>query len=225
MKVLVLIISSKGFPYDEYKELWREYMNLDKDIDCYFVESTNKETYIEENTVFINGVESYDKILYKTQEALKLFDLRSYDYIFRTNLSSFLVFYKYKKWLETLPKENVYNGSICWYTRYIYASGCGFTMSPDVGEKVRDFDENTYFRKYIDDVTIGKICMIHNIKVTSAPLNCIFPGTFYSETEQFDEYECAFHFRTKTGADRKEDITVFKELLDMYYPMPYNEKV
>lgn len=219
MKLLVLIISSKGFPYDKYKEYWKQYMNLDKDIECYFLELTesNRESYIEEDTIFINGVESYHNILYKTQEALKLFDLRSYDYIFRTNLSSFIVFYKYKKWLNTLPKENVYNGSICWYTRYIYASGCGFTMSPDVAEIVRDFDEKSEIIKYIDDVTIGKICMLHNIKVTSAPLNCIFMNTIYSEVSQFNQYECAFHYRTKSN-DRKEDLDIYKLLLDMYYP-------
>lgn len=218
MKLLVFIISSNGFPYDEYKELWKQYMNLDKDIECYFLESKDtKESYIEEDTIFINGVESYNTIFYKTQEALKLFNLRSYDYIFRTNLSSFIVFYKYKKWLETLEKENVYNGSICWYTRYIYASGCGFTMSPDVGEIVRDFDEKSELVKYIDDVTIGKICMLHNIKVTSAPLNCIFSNTLYSEVNQFNQYESAFHYRTKSN-DRKEDLNVYKLLLDMYYP-------
>ena len=74
MKLLVFIISSNGFPYDEYKELWKQYMNLDKDIECYFLESKDtKESYIEEDTIFINGVESYNTIFYKTQEALKLF--------------------------------------------------------------------------------------------------------------------------------------------------------
>ena len=223
MKILVLIISSNGFPYDEYKQLWREYMNLDDEIDSYFIESKDVETScIEDDIIYIKGVESYEKIFYKTQEALKLFDLKTYDYIFRTNLSSFIVFSKYKQWLKTLSKENVYNGSICWYTRYIYASGCGFTITPDVAQMIIDYDEESQLSKFIDDVTIGKICMMNNVKITSAPLNCIFPNTFQYETNQFDEYECAFHFRTKMGGDRKEDVKLFKELLEMYYPIPLN---
>lgn len=223
MKILILIISSNGFPYDDYKELWREYMNLDEEIDSYFIESKDVEkSCIEDDIIYIKGVESYEKIFYKTQEALKLFDLKTYDYIFRTNLSSFIVFSKYKQWLKTLLKENVYNGSICWYARYIYASGCGFTITPDVAQMIINYDEESQLSKFIDDVTIGKICMMNNVKITSAPLNCIFPGTFNYETNQFDDYECAFHFRTKMGGDRKEDVKLFKELLEMYYPIPLN---
>lgn len=217
MKILILIISSKGFPYDDYKELWREYMHLDEDIDSYFIEM-GEETVIKDDVITINGEETYDKIFYKTQEALKMFDLSKYDYIFRTNLSSFIVFNKYKIWLQTLPKTRVYNGPIHWHTRYIYASGCGFTITPDVAKLIIDYDENSQTEKHIDDVTIGRICMINSIQVTSAPLNCIFTNTFYHETELFDEYECAFHFRTKTGGSRNDDITVYKDLLDMYYP-------
>ena len=223
MKILILIISSNGFPYDEYKQLWREYMNLDDEIDSYFIESKDVEkSCIEDDIIYIKAVESYEKIFYKTQEALKLFDLKTYDYIFRTNLSSFIVFSKYKQWLKTLSKENVYNGSICWYTRYIYASGCGFTITPDVAQMIINYDEESQLSKFIDDVTIGKICMMNNVKITSAPLNCIFPNTFQYETNQFDDYECAFHFRTKMGGDRKEDVKLFKELLEMYYPIPLN---
>jgi hypothetical protein len=198
-------------------------MNLDEEIDSYFIESKDVEkSCIENDTIYIKGVESYEKIFYKTQEALKLFDLKTYDYIFRTNLSSFIVFSKYKEWLKTLSKEKVYNGSICWYARYIYASGCGFTITPDVAQMIINYDEESQLSKFIDDVTIGKICMMNNVKITSAPLNCIFPGTFNYETSQFDDYECAFHFRTKMGGDRKEDVKLFKELLDMYYPIPLN---
>ena len=221
MKILVLVISSNGFPYDEYKNLWREYMNIDEDIDSYFIESKDVEqSSIENNTIYIKGVESYEKIFYKTQEALKLFDLNKYDYIFRTNLSSFILFRKYKEWLKTLPKEKVYNGSICWYTLYIYASGCGFTITPDVAQMIINYDEESKLSKFIDDVTIGRVCMINGVKVTPAPLNCLFSNTFQYETDQFDEYECAFHFRTKMGGDRKDDLEVYKKLLDMYYPFP-----
>jgi hypothetical protein len=221
MKILILIISSTGFPYDEYKELWREYMNLDKDIDSYFIESKDiEESSIDNDTIYIKGVESYEKIFYKTQEALKLFDLNKYDYIFRTNLSSFILFSKYKEWLKTVGKEKVYNGSISWYSRYIYASGCGFTITPDVAQMIINYDEESKLSKFIDDVTVGRVCMINGIKVSSAPLNCIFSNTFDYETDQFDDYECAFHFRTKMGGDRKDDLAVYKKLLDMYYPFP-----
>ena len=42
MKILILIISSNGFPYDEYKQLWREYMNLDDEIDSDEIDSDSE---------------------------------------------------------------------------------------------------------------------------------------------------------------------------------------
>ena len=58
--------------------------------------------------------------------------------------------------------------------------------------------------------------MEHNILLTSAPLNHIFLETFQKELEQFNQYECAFHFRIKSG-NRNNDLQIYYKLLNIYY--------
>ena len=194
------------------------YIYINPVFECYFVKADpNIETtyVIEDKTIYIKCEESFENIFYKTQEAFKIFEdkLDNYDYILRTNLSSCIIFHKYKNWLETLPKTKVYNGSIHWHGRYIYASGSAFTCSPDV---IKIFLESKTKQYIIDDITYGKICMEHNILLTSAPLNHIFLETFQKELEQFNQYECAFHFRIKSG-NRNNDLQIYYKLLNIYY--------
>jgi len=215
MKVLVLIIATDGHPYTMFEHFWRQYMNINPTFECYFIKADpniNK-NYIEDQIIYIKCEEKFENIYYKTIEAFKMFDIQSYDYIFRTNLSSFIVFDKYKNWLETLPKVNVYNGSIKWYTRYSYASGCGFTCTPDVINMFMNSNQENYC---IDDVTFGKICLENSIKVSTAPLNEIYIDTIEYEMKKFDAYECAFHYRLKS-INRSNDLSIYLKLINIYY--------
>ena len=218
MKVLVLILASDSDHYNQFQTLWRKYMNIDRDFECYFVKADPnllEDTVLTNDTIFVKTEELYENIFYKSQKAFQYFHdrLDNYDYILRTNLSSCIIFHKYKKWLETLPKTKVYNGSIHWCEKYIYASGSAFTCSPDV---IKIFNNTVTTQKYLDDVTFGKICMEHNIQVTSAPLNQIFLNSFVDELEWFDLYDCAFHLRLKSS-NREDDIQLYKILLGIYY--------
>jgi hypothetical protein len=107
----------------------------------------------------------------------------------------------------------VYNGSILWAGKYIYASGCGFTCTPDV---IKIFNNTVSEQIYLDDTTFGKICMDNKIQVTSAPLNRIELASFTDELGWFDSFDCAFHFRLKSD-NRNEDINLYKILLGLYY--------
>jgi len=218
MKVLVLILASDSDHYNKFELLWRKYMKLDNDFECYFIKA---DPNIEENVVlkddilYIKTLELYENIFHKTQQAFQYFDkrLNEFDYIFRTNLSSCIIFSKYKKWLNTLPKDNVYNGSILWAGPYIYASGCGFTCSPDI---IKIFNNTNINQIYLDDVTFGKICMDNNIKVSSAPLNMINLINLEEELQWFNSYDCSFHFRLKSDK-RENDIQLYQILLGLYY--------
>lgn len=218
MKVLVLILASDSEDFNEFQELWRSYMNLDSDFTCYFIKADpniSEDVACIDDTLYVKTLELYENIYYKTHKAFQYFRpcLDEFDYIFRTNLSSCIIFPKYKKWLEQLPKEKVYNGSICWAGQYIYASGCGFTCSPDV---IRIFNATVSEQVYLDDVTFGKICMENNIQVTSAPLNHIHMDDLENELHWFNSFDKAFHFRCKSS-DRAQDILLYKILVGMYY--------
>ena len=218
MKVLVLILASNSDDFNQFQELWRKYMKLDSDFECYFIKADpniESDTLIIDDTIYVKTLELYENIFYKTQKAFQYFDkrLNEFDYIFRTNLSSCIIFSKYKKWLNTLPKEKVYNGNILWAGEYIYASGCGFTCSPDV---IKIFNKTETKQILLDDVTFGKICMDNNIQVTSAPLNNINLMNLEDEIRWFNSFDRSFHLRLKSE-DRNNDITLYKILLGLYY--------
>jgi len=218
MKVLVLILASNSEDFNQFEELWRKYMKIDSDFECYFIKAdptiTNT-TEERDNTIFVKTLELYENIFYKSQQALKYFENRisEFNYIFRTNLSSFIVFSKYKNWLHTLPTYGVYNGSILWCSKHIYASGCGFTITPDIAKLFIESDKKQIL---LDDITYGIICKENNIQVSSAPLNNINFNNLESELNNFDSYECMFHYRLKSET-RNNDITLYKMLLGMYY--------
>jgi hypothetical protein len=58
--------------------------------------------------------------------------LDEFDYIIRTNLSSFYVFSRLFKFLTTLPTEKCYCGVQGQEDNWTFASGSGFILSPDL---------------------------------------------------------------------------------------------
>jgi hypothetical protein len=191
-------------------------MNTNSTFECYLLKASpniNEQYVIEDNTIYIKCEETFDNIFYKTQEALKIFNLSEYNYIFRTNLSSFIVFDKYKRWLETLPKENVYNGNILWYGEYPYITGCGFTITPDVAEIIMNYKEPHYI---IDDITFGKICKENSIITTTAPVCHIFEESFERELKVFNSFDKAYHLRV-SSPNKSKDIQIYYHLLNIYY--------
>ena len=183
MKVLVLIISSNDYPvYEEHRQLWLKYMNLNSDIECYFYQYHDGPQKIENNTFWLNGSESLNKIIVKTLDAFDFFIKRdNYDFIVRTNLSSVWNFPVLIDYLNTLPKEQVYSGFIGEHDGLPFCSGSGFIMTPDV---IKLLIENRHIAesvKIMDDVDIAFTMKKLNIPLTLNSRNdsCIFNATSY----------------------------------------------
>jgi hypothetical protein len=207
MKVLVLIISSDNDPvYAQHREIWLQYMNLNPQFECYFYQYHDGPQKIENNTFWLNGVESYDKIIVKTIDAFDFFMKRdNYDFIVRTNLSSVWNFPLLIDYLNTLPKEKVYSGVIGQCGTIPFCSGSGFIMTPDIVKLLiekRDIAESV---KIMDDVDIGYTMLKLNIPFTLNSRNdsCIFQPTIY-------------HYRCKRG-DRTEEKELMKSLIRNIY--------
>lgn len=96
MKIIVLIIDSFDLDlYKDLRELWKLYMNLNPNIECYFLygdENINDEVYEEKNILKVKVKDSLQPGIYdKTSLALQ-YCLEKYpetDYYIRTNISSF----------------------------------------------------------------------------------------------------------------------------------------
>jgi hypothetical protein len=101
MNILILIISNDSLPnYKKNKEVWELYMNIKSNIHCYFIENSTDVTktypYIDNNTLYFKGEESFQNILEKTINGMEYFMNSNfqYDFVVRTNLSSVWCFEK-----------------------------------------------------------------------------------------------------------------------------------
>jgi hypothetical protein len=211
-KVLMLVLASDGSVYNKFQDCWRRYMNSNPDITCYFYKAKpdleSEFVFNGKNTLFVKCKESWDTCWEKTLMAFRYFlpSVDTYDFVYRTNLSSFIHFERYLQFCAGLPSSGVYSGFIGKHGGVSYASGSGFTLSVDMFKKVVEAGANQ--KKLIqDDVTIGAI-----MSVSIKPAKRVN----WSERGLLDTDCEIYHVRLKS-TDRNLDITRYNQLIDRYY--------
>lgn len=228
MKVLVLVLASDTAEVYKYQQsLWRTYMNVNPQIDCFFYKGDPNITspaILVGDTLYLKIVESFDTIYEKTLMAFDFFkeNLHKYDYVYRTNLSSFVVFDRLLKYAMNKPLRNFCSAVIGHYlndTEKPFPSGSGILFSTDV---IRLFCERRPVKVFQDDVTFGYALKEWGITITSAPRG---------EMKTIDEYmyykdkldTSCFHFRLKhierhsSGIENPDELFIMKQLIQKYY--------
>jgi hypothetical protein len=229
LKVLVLIIcsdhfpgSNLDFPYKEMQNIWKSYMHsYPEQIEAYFLRAepnlvANSE--IRGDVIWSKTDENvFPGILNKTLLAIEymLPKLNEFDYVLRTNLSSFFVFPAMLEFLKTIPRHNCYCGS-----GEGFGSGSGFFLSTDVAKLLVQNKSLLFDRHSNDDVLIGIFLREKNIYLYPAPRIDVL------SLDQWNDYKCRisptdFHFRIKNLYHERrftEDLRIYSELLDRFYP-------
>lgn len=226
IKILVLNIASDDYPvYMELEKLWRSYMHYDPEhVECYFIRGNPNlltDYEILGDTIWSKTSESFvPGILNKTilsMEAM-LPRMKEFDYVVRTNLSTFFIFPRLLKFLETAPKSNFYNGVIG--TRYSWVSGGAIVMSTDIAEL---FIKNKEFfignTSTADDLVMAFFITSKKINFTSHER-----ADFYSigmwNANKNNISDTVFDFRIKNTYHHlrlSEDVFIYSELLKMFY--------
>jgi hypothetical protein len=169
MRVLILIISDNHLEIYKYnKEVWRSYMNKKYNISSYFVEFNNEDKYkypyIDNDTIYIKGEDSFENIIKKTLDSMDYFMNSNihYDFIVRTNLSCVWDFDRLNVYLESLPSENIYSGTTGpFYNKqnynfwFFFVGGMGIIMSNDICNLLLKNRHITESFKDMDDTDIG----------------------------------------------------------------------
>jgi hypothetical protein len=115
-KIIILIIAShgEGQPhYDLFKKCWEEYMNRFPDVKCFFLysdENIESDIFVNANSITHKSKECLvPGILHKTTAA-KYFCHKKikYDYLLRTNLSSFVHIPNLLIYLESKEREQLW---------------------------------------------------------------------------------------------------------------------
>lgn len=248
-RLLILIIASDNIPvYLELQKLWQSYMNSSPEkIDAYFIKADpelSAQSVLDSstNTLWLKTEESLRPgIINKTILALEHFfkdNQHAYDYVLRTNLSSFYIYHRLLSYINSLP-QSAYAGSLCCdgqdglFYKTIFndktppmANGCGFICSADnimrMLEKKQFFVNNSLMP---DDYLVGYFFYaLHVPFINHLRVNFYSLGSFHALRSMLPDN--IFHFRIKnfsSAARDQNDIYIYKELIKQYYPDIFNE--
>jgi hypothetical protein len=239
-KVLVLVIASDGTEaFVELQKIWRSYMNVDPEhFEVYFIRGNPElasEYEIEGNDLTVKSVESYvPGILDKTILSMEVMmpRLQEFDFVLRTNLSSFYVFPRLVDFVKTMPKEGCYCGmqlhlsNIPKFGMVNFVSGAGILLSTDLVKLLVQEKESIFAldKELPDDMILG--IFFHRRGIRSLPARRTDFPSLASWLEKRDAIPLdTFHFRAKSSYLLRsphepfaDELFINRELLAMFYP-------
>jgi hypothetical protein len=209
-RVLIIVLASDTDPvYCRFQDAWRLASHPRADI--LFLKAhpdIQGDDFISNDTIFVGCRESLDTVYEKQMRGFRVLlpRLANYAYVLRTNLSSYIDIEKYLAFCETLPRTNVYSGFIGHHARTRFASGSGFTITPDL---IRRLVEENPPEIYWDDVSIGGAITSWGIPIIPAPRF----DYASSDPSLLDPYipSNVFHHRIKTS-NRETDAQLLTRL-------------
>lgn len=249
MKILILIISNDHHPFDQLQTYnWDRFMKINTDIDCYYLkEKPELETNykLDGNNLYLKMTPHYYISIYqKTIEALSILKYQEYDFIIRTNMSSFLIKDRLVKYLEKLPRIGVYAGCKSYYTDKFqifspevyqqtgnislankifqvnkpipFASGACFIITPDIAKILVENIVNNKQQIIMapDDVLVGYL--LEDIDIISPErLEINEPTDMEQDIKNMSE--TCFHIRVKVDRDRNDEKIVHTYLYKTFY--------
>jgi hypothetical protein len=208
IKLAVFVITSDHFPvYLELQKMWQLYSEkAPEQVSIYFLRAdpdlatTHR---IESDVIWAKTSEGWSPdsagIINKTVLSMEALLLQSpdFDYVLRTNLSSFYHFPRLLKTLEILPRTRCYYGSSTNGDADAVGSGCGFIMSRDLALMLVEHKQELLDRKQPqDDQIVGKFFFSHNIPLLQhSRLDLLSLDDWYSYQDKIPPD--IFHFRIK----------------------------
>ena len=221
MKILMLVLASDT---DEYyiqlQAFWRRYMNSSPDIDCYFYKGdpTMREEArldVQSNTLYLKINESLENVCAKTKLAFAFFAPKfdSYDFIYRTNLSSFIIFDRYITYCNTIPQRVDFCSAVIGDAMCKFPSGSGYTISPNLALR---FAEGEYDDTgFIDDVALGTCLQQWGIPIHLAKrIEFHIPE---DKTSNNIDDDTIYHYRIKSFTTHDEDSELFEFFINKFY--------
>ena len=224
MNIIILIIANDdNESYIEMQQIWRKYMNNHSNIKSYFIKNKidiNEDIIVnqEENTIYVKNNENLiPGILQKTIKSFE-YCLQNFefDYIYRTNLSSFIDLNKAYHFLENNKFD--YGGCgiyKCIMNHTLFASGCGFIISKNCTQELIN-NKNLINYKIIDDVAIGEVLIYklnYNIfNISRYDVQNINDIIFNNDTH-------IFHFRCKSDDKHINTISYLNKMFTKIYTL------
>ena len=231
-RAIILILASNFKHNKMYRDIWKNYMFRDPMFKVMFIygKTDNKlEDYNEDYDIISKHIPEGLGIS-KVLEAFKIIEERfTYDYLIRTNLSTFWDFEKLHKHLDVLPKQNCYSGDgpLPNYNKYgYYLSGVDTIVTPEMITSINNNNNDVDIRRNCEDQAMG-LYFNGVLKGPMLPTRiCFFEDiTCVNETDKIcNRIDDAVkndktHYRVKNQNGNREELDkcVYKELLNKIY--------
>ena len=162
--IIILVIASRGEIYDQFiNECWIpmiKYAKRYSNIKIFLIFGNDSKiddlTEIKDNILVFNHAETMPNILEKTLDAFDLcLNKYNFDFMLRTNLSSFIMLDKLIAITNYIPKNNFVGGSIGNHGGIKFVGGAAILFSRDVIQNLID-NRKSIINDVIDDVDMGK---------------------------------------------------------------------
>lgn len=222
-RFIYLIIDSDNLPwYVGLRNNIKRYHNSFPNIKSLFLRAdiNIENSKIVEDTLYVNGKEDYipgilDKTIKGMEYCLKNF---SFDYLVRTNLSSFWNYYELLK--LNLSENNVVLAFIGECNGIKFPAGSGFIISRDIIKKcIQNYDK--FDKTLPDDVAFGKYFIENDIPLTMGKRYNFLSNLKEISDSELDEILKLnnYHYRImgNLGYDRSYDSEFFEKLCKKVY--------
>lgn len=227
-KGILLVLASESDLYNSFKETYVKYMFKNPHIKVYFVYAGNTAFSPKEyDLVYTDLKESVIQPhpAKKVIRALEYINSKhSYDFLIRTNLSTFWVLDRLVSRLNSLPTTGTITGRIGYFAPK-YVVGSDMIVSKDLVDLLLSSPDKVYLEhtgKYIpEDRILSEFFTlecnaqildgekyVQNIERTSLP-------TLYTDSQERSAH--IDHFRVKNCDDRVLDLKIHEILLERYY--------
>ena len=225
-KVIILVMCSSQNTYQDLeksiKETWYKLKNNDVEVIFYKENNYNsRETQFDSPDLRVPCLDGFFQLGLKTLLSFEwVLENYNFDYIFRTNLGSFVNPTSIIEFVKEKPKKEFYCGIIGKYNldrEITYASGSGYFLSKDLVEKVV-LNKQFWKHNVVDDVAIGELLSNLGVSVSKNAIrkNICDGETFYQIGEENVEYisdQLVYHIRLRSN-DRNIDIQNMKSIFE-----------
>jgi len=216
MKIVVLIIASHDATYDAFAANWRS-QTLLENVRVFFLycsEQQERPIEVSGDCIYLKGRECvkpglHHKTLCGMRQALS----EEFDYLIRTNLTSYINFRELNTLLEDKPSENWMAGT---YVSGGFLSGSGYVMTRDiVQDYLRWCDEDctTNPMAHFDDEFVGEYIKEKSITLYDMGMITYRAGRGLAEAAR------KLHVRFKSSDiqdDRMTDIEEHRGVIEIY---------
>lgn len=172
--------------------------------------------------LIFNIKEEFDNQSLKNVETFKYIrsNYPDIDYVYRTNLSSFIHVENLVKTLKESPRNNFYAGQVrrAPTENFLFASGSGFAVSNDVVKLIADNKHNINLRAP-DDLPLGRFLYRSKVPFTNIKWHRMNDKFINTDFENFPKDKMQYRLKTypKFGGDRREDIKKMEKLYEIFY--------